>query len=202
MVTRVGFFLCRVSGDVLDIGGYNGTLHRRLEKIRPGRTWLLDEAKSCLPRSVQGDAHTCNMHFKQKFDTIVAGEIIEHLERPLVFLIATRKLLKSGGTLLISTPNCLSWLNRIFKASYTPCHTSLMSVPEIIQLLRKAGYKIKTLKTTCYTAESNYYSDTWWCQLKPVMFLIRSFINNFLPTCLKEQILISAQNPLESTPLK
>ena len=42
----------------------------------------------------------------RQFDTIIAGEIIEHLENPwAVFYKAVRKHLKRGGQLIITTPN-------------------------------------------------------------------------------------------------
>lgn len=39
------------------------------------------------------------------FDTIVAGEIIEHLTVPSFFLKEAKRVLKLGGTLVITTPN-------------------------------------------------------------------------------------------------
>ncbi len=41
----------------------------------------------------------------QRFDAIVALELIEHLENPRAFLRQCRLLLRPGGVLLLSTPN-------------------------------------------------------------------------------------------------
>jgi len=55
---------------------------------------------------VLGDCQKISEYFPEKyFDTIVAGEIIEHLENPSCFLRESTKILKDDGILLISTPN-------------------------------------------------------------------------------------------------
>ena len=43
----------------------------------------------------------------QKFDTIIAGEVIEHLESPINFLTYCKSLLKKGGRLIITSPNAI-----------------------------------------------------------------------------------------------
>ena len=45
------------------------------------------------------------MELGRQFDTVVAGELIEHLESPGRFLRNIRRHIKPDGTLIISTPN-------------------------------------------------------------------------------------------------
>lgn len=46
-----------------------------------------------------------SMRLERTFDTIVAGELIEHLPNPGTFLENMSRHLNPGGTLLITTPN-------------------------------------------------------------------------------------------------
>lgn len=56
--------------------------------------------------TVVGDAKNIREILKEeKFDTVVAGEILEHLENPIKFLQDCYKLLNKNGLLIISTPN-------------------------------------------------------------------------------------------------
>jgi SAM-dependent methyltransferase len=42
---------------------------------------------------------------ENRYDTIIAGEIIEHLDNPQAFLSGCYSILNPGGKLIISTPN-------------------------------------------------------------------------------------------------
>ena len=50
-------------------------------------------------------ANVMDMDLGERFETIVAGEIIEHLDNPGQFLCNMRNHLVEGGTLLLTTPN-------------------------------------------------------------------------------------------------
>ena len=50
-------------------------------------------------------ADVMNMDLEELFDVIIAGEIIEHLENPGIFLRNMAKHLNTDGVLLVTTPN-------------------------------------------------------------------------------------------------
>lgn len=56
---------------------------------------------------VQGDVMQAGTLPDRQFDTIMMGELIEHIERPYDLLRALRPLLAPGGRVVLSTPNPL-----------------------------------------------------------------------------------------------
>lgn len=85
----------------------------------------------------------------QSFDTVSCIEVIEHLPRELSLDVAreTKRLLRKGGKLIITTPNyksvwpVLEWaLNKAAKVSYEEQHVCQYSVSTLGELLREAGF--------------------------------------------------------------
>jgi 2-polyprenyl-3-methyl-5-hydroxy-6-metoxy-1,4-benzoquinol methylase len=67
------------------------------------------------------------------FDVIVAIELIEHLKKQRAFIDEVRRTLKTGGFILITTPNRL--YSRIFRIVWDPTHMRVLSPNELAQLL-------------------------------------------------------------------
>ena len=85
------------------------------------------------------------------FDTILAGEFIEHIEQPVQFLRDSRRLLRPGGTLVLSTPNpyyppiiLLNWL-MIRKYYYSPDHVFEIAPRYMVRLLEQTGFVLKKM---------------------------------------------------------
>jgi SAM-dependent methyltransferase len=89
-------------------------LHFRLGERFPDANILgLDNDESNVDRmremgfdAVRGDAHA--LSYEASFDTIVAGELIEHLQNPGECLEGCRRALKPGGRIILTTPNAFS----------------------------------------------------------------------------------------------
>lgn len=82
------------------------------------------------------------------FDTVIAGEVIEHLEQPVLFLRNCRRVLKCGGRLILSTPNpyyppiiLLNWL-MIRRFYYSDDHVFEIAPRYMVRLLENAGYRL------------------------------------------------------------
>lgn len=74
---------------------------------------------------------------KHEFDSIVASEVLEHLERPLDALCSLFHCLKPGGRILVNMP----------ANSPSPDHLYLISEPEeTLKLLQDAGFTILDYK--------------------------------------------------------
>lgn len=87
----------------------------------------------------------------RKFDSVVAGEVIEHLRNPGLFLDCASKHLARGGRLLLSTPYPFSLLHILYAICHFPrtCsnpeHTSWFCLSTLRQLV--GPYKFRILAT-------------------------------------------------------
>lgn len=96
---------------------------------------------------VVGDAEKLDMLIPQKYELIVAGELIEHLNNPGLFLETASQVLAPGGLLIITTTNafCLRRLIRIpfGTESIHPDHTYYFSHTTLRTLVHRFGYTQK-----------------------------------------------------------
>jgi SAM-dependent methyltransferase len=86
------------------------------------------------------------MDLGRRFDVIVAGEIIEHLDNPGLFLRNMRRHLKPAGTLIVSTPNpfyqAQVWkIWRYGRPAVHEDHTNWQDPTTLHELLRRAGFE-------------------------------------------------------------
>lgn len=133
------------SGKVLDVG-FAYTPNKYLKNVIG-----LDIVKADKPENYlevyKGNA--MNMPFKDKtFDSITAGDVIEHLENPAQFLRECKRVLKNDGTLIISTPNAaflpLQPLEILFikKFYFNDTHINLFQPRIMYKLLRYSGFDL------------------------------------------------------------
>jgi 2-polyprenyl-3-methyl-5-hydroxy-6-metoxy-1,4-benzoquinol methylase len=98
---------------------------------------------------IWGDCEKLNLG--EKFDVIIAGELIEHLANPGNFLEGVKKHLAPGGKLILSTPNVYYFWNilSIIFRGWVPVHkehTCWYELTTLTQLLERYGYKVIKLK--------------------------------------------------------
>ena len=83
------------------------------------------------------------------FETIVAGEIIEHLAAPGPFLDATLELAAPDSRLVLTTPNAYRWQNFLTPLSGNelihPDHTAWHSPSTIRVLLERSGWRVERI---------------------------------------------------------
>lgn len=85
-------------------------------------------------------------HRPERYDVVTAGEVIEHVERPIDFLRDCHSMLTAGGALVLSTPNPHSifetFLNITLneKYFYTSDHIMLFPQRWLKRMLRLAGF--------------------------------------------------------------
>jgi 2-polyprenyl-3-methyl-5-hydroxy-6-metoxy-1,4-benzoquinol methylase len=88
-----------------------------------------------------------HFEFDQKFDVIFAGDLIEHLVNPGLFLDNVKKHLKPGGRLIMTTPNTFNLFNLAGKLTRTepvtnPDHTFYFNQTTLRVLLQKCGLQV------------------------------------------------------------
>lgn len=99
-------------------------LHVKLSKVVDSNNlWGLDSSKEgCqilrnmgFDRIIQGDVENLNIELKRhNFDIILAGEIIEHLSNPGIFVKNLTSLMKDNAILIVTTPNAFSFKRFMF----------------------------------------------------------------------------------------
>jgi len=107
---------------ILDIGCYDGTF-LKLFKNKTTKLYGIDGNPQSVNRAIKNKIAATQYFFddktpfpfaKNSFDLVVIGEIIEHIYDTDYFLEEIHRVLKSGGHLLLSTPNIASLGRRIF----------------------------------------------------------------------------------------
>jgi len=89
-----------------------------------------------------------NFCLNREFDSVVAGELIEHLSNPGLFLRCAAKHLAINGRIVISTPNPFSLLNSLYalckfpKTCQNPEHTCWFCVATFQELTGREGLRV------------------------------------------------------------
>ena len=150
-----------VGPDVLHVGcvgegGEKFLLHSALcENLTGYNVWGVDinadgvgELRARGFKVLVGDAE--NMELDCQFDTIFAGELIEHLANPGGFLDHCRAMLKPKGRVVLSTPNTFSVEHaamyvKNFRRAFNPGHVLWMCPQTLEQIARRWGFRLVKL---------------------------------------------------------
>jgi len=83
----------------------------------------------------------------ERFDTVIAGELIEHLDDPIRFLSGCYQILNPGGKLVLSTPNPyyppLMWFERLMirRFFYHQEHVFIFLPRFLVRLMERQGFE-------------------------------------------------------------
>jgi 2-polyprenyl-3-methyl-5-hydroxy-6-metoxy-1,4-benzoquinol methylase len=143
-------------GSVLDYGAGVGDLTRRLCRLcRFHRVTGADIMS--FPHDLVGtvkwieqDLNAPIVDHDGEFDVVVAAEVIEHLENPRLMVRELFRLLRPGGTAIVSTPNNESWrsilalVGRGHFASFTetsyPAHITALLRLDLTRIFLEAKF--------------------------------------------------------------
>ncbi len=186
--SRIHALMASLGGTVLDVGGSAGTLHDELlTRHPPEKIISLDiELIHVRTNQVVGDGQ--KMPFKNNtFNSILAGEVLEHVPDPRKFIQECWRVLEWNGVLALSTPNKKSWLNRITHSYEMPLHISLHDPETLRALLDHEGFTIQKFEYFPFTEESSDGARNKW------FFPVRNFMHGMVPHSLREDMVVIAR---------
>jgi SAM-dependent methyltransferase len=191
MKSRVALILESAHGRILDVGCDHSALHQILYETFNGEVDGLDAIVNRyrgFPRVSEGLAE--NMPFGDKtFDCVVAGEVIEHLDSPEAFLGEAWRVLRPGGTLVVTTPNRDSWINSLFHTLETfdlPDHVGHKTLFDRESLLAvvSGGFRVKSFHY--YVADETSLTGHASRLNNRFTFAARRWLHRILPDRWKE----------------
>ena len=144
---------------LLDVGCNTGFLGKFLEKkgvISDGvdiNDKALEKAKSYYKNIYKRDLYTGKLSINpKKYDFVVFSDLLEHIPRPDLLLVDTKKYLKPSGKIIASLPNVARFeirLNILFgKFNYTnggilgEDHLRFFTKESAIKMFNHCGYEV------------------------------------------------------------
>ena len=167
--------------NILDVGGGIGHLAEQARRsFLPKKginTWICDLDFDAKARA-EANGHIYlqstfeDLNIQNRFQVILAFNIIEHVVDPMKFLEKIHDLLESGGIAIIQTPNWKSWDASLFKNSYwgglhAPRHFYIFSKESLKREVELRGLEILT--------HQNVPAGSFWT------YSILSFYKRFRP---------------------
>jgi SAM-dependent methyltransferase len=179
------------TGSVLDVGmvdsrrGVESTaqrlesfatgLHEHIRRLNPGVVGVDIDPEGVAILKARGYDVVCanveTMDLGRTFDTIVAGEIIEHLPNPGQSLVNLRKHLSPSGRLILTTCNPFN-IKQVWKIVRSGIiqvheeHTAWFDPRTLGRLLSLAGYEVERL---CWVEKRRRHGwlTRWPARLRP-----------------------------------
>lgn len=173
---------------ILDIGHNQGVLHLELKKKFKNIYGIDVAVKKKERNTFKMDAQKMTFP-KNKFNAIVAGEVIEHLKDPPAFIKSCKGILKPKGILIISTPNKQSWWNKITGSYEHKEHVSLQSPESLEKLLEENSFEIEAFY---FIPFDQYTSGRRYGFLH--FYFFRRIMSKIIPKDMRENMFVVAKN--------
>jgi 2-polyprenyl-3-methyl-5-hydroxy-6-metoxy-1,4-benzoquinol methylase len=140
---------------ILDVGPGHGFFSYLIKKEFPGYKKIdlvdISDTSLAMTRKIIGLDHDKIQYYKRdifdydensKYDLIVLGEVVEHLDNPREILVKLSRLLSPGGFLWITTPTNSPALDHVYL---------FKSKEEVFQLVEDSGLRI--------ASSCNYFAE-------------------------------------------
>jgi cyclopropane fatty-acyl-phospholipid synthase-like methyltransferase len=166
--------------EILDIGSSEGFLHLLLKKENPKKKFYTLDKEGKADFKIDLDKPN---QINKKFDTIIAGEIIEHLESPIGFIRYCKSLLKKSGRLILTTPNAIglqyildeNWC--VYYKNYRG-HTQSFTMPMLSRILKDHEFKVikKDYINAFWINNPFQYLSHFVKKIRPDLFLVADLV--------------------------
>lgn len=147
-------------GNVLEIGAGYGFFMEEVS-ARPGKKFDiegLEIGRFRLENFAGGTVYAINVltdgvpaKMRQKYDCVICMHVLEHINRPVLFLEKIKAFLKPGGRVIFEVPNIDCFLGEISAAykdfMYLYEHCSYFSSGTLRLVFEKAGYRVLEVVT-------------------------------------------------------
>ncbi|MBI3980146.1 MAG: class I SAM-dependent methyltransferase [Chloroflexi bacterium] len=102
----------------------------------------------------------------EAFDVITYWDVLEHLHDPRRALAEARRLVRPGGTLVVTVPDAASFQARLFGPYWqgfdAPRHLSMFTRPTLARLLAETGWTVAEVSTFTGATRTFLLSLGWW----------------------------------------
>ena len=109
-----------------------------------------------------------SLYAPDSFDYVTMGQVIEHVTDPVATLRGITRILKPGGTAILSTPNLRGWGARLFRTRWEHWHT-----PYHLQLFSLSSMRVAAAKAGLILEKSMTVTPSAWLQFQWTHLLTR-----------------------------
>lgn len=193
-----------LEGRILDYGAGVGQLTRRLLALQRFRSVSATDIMG-VPGDLNGKAEWIEQDLNiplpghdDAFDVVVAAEVIEHLENPRFMVREIYRLLRPGGTAIVTTPNNESWRSLIallvrghfveFGEAGYPAHITALVRKDLTRIFKEASFP----------APSFHFTNSGGLPGKPMLRWQQISFGMLNGRRYSDNILAIAQKPAES----
>jgi len=149
-------------GKVLDVGCFTGVIGKEIESLGNDVYGIeislpaISKANSKGIKTIRSDMDNKLPVKSNTFDGVFAGEVIEHLFDVDTFLSEIHRVLRKNGYIVLTTPNLLSFWNRIRAIAGMPFidfnkdkqHIRFFTKSTLKDLLKKHGFETEKILDT------------------------------------------------------
>jgi 2-polyprenyl-3-methyl-5-hydroxy-6-metoxy-1,4-benzoquinol methylase len=166
-----------LNGRLLELGGAPGTVAKMIHKLRPdleiscidfSEVGVAETRKLYETEGIRGEVYCEDFRYfsaEKDFDVVVSFGLIEHFEDYSAIIKDHLKIVKKGGSVIISIPNYSQWPVYIFLKFFSKktCEThnfDCMSLDELVKDLDQCSEKIYSGKFGASTLPHTHYDSS------------------------------------------